>query len=157
MKFDAAATIPGLANCSQKGTEPSAKSIHTGFVGGSVQAAPVAASGAAGRAEAVRPATASSRSRETLFTRPTLSSRKKEARPSAAPPLYVLALVQRGVDLGDLLGLHLFVGRVLLAEVGGAAEIEPEAGEARAVAAVAADLLERREQGLALVGLRGDL
>src|ERR1700693_2640365 len=99
MKFDAAATIPAFATCAQKGTEPSAKSIHTGFVDGSEQASPVAASGAAGRAEAVRPATASRRTRETLFTRPTLSSRKKEARPLAAPPLYVLALVERGVDL----------------------------------------------------------
>src|SRR2546430_8690353 len=141
MKFDAAATIPGFANCSQKGTEPSAKSIQTGFVDGSVQASPVAASGAAGRAEAVRPATASRRSRETLFTRPTLSSRKKEARPLPRLRFTFLALVQRGVDLGDLLGLHLFVGRVLLAVVRGAAEIEAEAGEARAVAAVAADLL----------------
>src|SRR6476660_6977180 len=151
MKFDAAATMPGFANCSQKGTEPSAKSIQTGFVGGSAQASPVAASGAPGRAEAVRPATASSRSRETLFTRPTLSSRKKGGATVAAPPLYVLALVERGVDLRDLLGLSLFLRRVLLAVVRSTAEIESEAREARAVAAVAADLLECGEESFALV------
>jgi hypothetical protein len=70
MKFDAAATLPGFANSSQKGTEPSAKSIHTGFLVGSEQASAAAALGAEGRAEAVRPAaTASSRRREILFTR----------------------------------------------------------------------------------------
>src|SRR3954451_15893015 len=91
MKFDAAATAPGLANCSQKGTEPSAKSIQTGFFAGSEQASPVAALGAAGRAEAVRPATAASRtSSETLFTRRTLSSRKVGGATDAAPPLYVV-------------------------------------------------------------------
>src|ERR671938_1573548 len=33
--FDAAATTPGFANSCQNGTEPSAKSIHTGFFAGS--------------------------------------------------------------------------------------------------------------------------
>src|SRR5205807_9388847 len=65
--------------------------------------------------------------------------------------------VQRSVDLGDLLGLSLFLRRVLLAEVGSSAEVEAQAGETRAVAAVAADLLQRREQRLALVRLRGHL
>jgi hypothetical protein len=70
MKLEAASTVPGFANSSQKGTEPSAKSIQTGFFAGSEQASVAAASGAAGRAEAVvRPATASSRSRKILFTR----------------------------------------------------------------------------------------
>jgi len=69
MKFDAAATTPGLANCSQNGTEPSAKSIQTGFFDGSAHASAVAALGAAGRAEAVRPTAASkSRSATLLFT-----------------------------------------------------------------------------------------
>src|SRR5438067_2904402 len=64
MKFEAAATAPGFANSSQNGTEPSAKSIQTGFLVGSEQGSPVAAPGAAGRADAVRPATASSDSRK---------------------------------------------------------------------------------------------
>src|SRR4051794_20672755 len=97
MKFEAASTAPGLANCSQNGTEPSAKSIQTGFFAGSEQASAVAASGVAGRADAERPATAASRtSSESLFTRRTLSSRKAGGATAAAPPLYVLlALVER--------------------------------------------------------------
>src|ERR671937_2588269 len=35
ISFDAAATTPGFANSCQNGTEPSAKSIHTGFFAGS--------------------------------------------------------------------------------------------------------------------------
>src|SRR2546423_7834811 len=70
MKFEAASTAPAFANSSQNGTEPSAKSIQTGFLAGSEQALPVAALGAAGRAEAPRPATASSTSREIFFTPP---------------------------------------------------------------------------------------
>src|SRR5437867_5192635 len=158
MKFEAAATAPGWANCSQNGTDPSAKSIQTGFFPGSEQASAVAALGAPGRAEAVRPTTAASRtSRETLFTRGTLTSRKSGGATVAGPPLYVsrlrLGLVQRRVDREDRLGFSLFLRRVLLAVVGSAAEVEPKAGEARAVAAVAANLLQRREQGLALVRL----
>src|SRR6266487_1105079 len=65
--------------------------------------------------------------------------------------------VERGVDFRSLLGLSLFLRRVLLAVVRSAAEIEPEAREARAVAAIAADLLERCEQRLALVRLRRHL
>src|SRR5206468_11080267 len=35
MRFEAAATTPGLANSCQNGTDPSAKSIQTGFLAGS--------------------------------------------------------------------------------------------------------------------------
>src|SRR5205085_12358546 len=133
-------------NSSQNGTEPSAKSIQTGFLAGSEQALPAAASGAAGRAEAPRPTTASSTSREIFFTRPRhLVAGKAEARPLPRLRFRLLRLVEGSVDLGDLLGLSLFLRRVLLAEVGSAAEVEAEAREARAVAAVAADLLQRRE------------
>jgi len=38
MKLEAASTVPGFANSSQNGTEPSAKSIQTGFLAGSEQA-----------------------------------------------------------------------------------------------------------------------
>ena len=67
MKLEAAATTPGFANSSQKGTDPSAKSIQTGFLAGSEQALAVAASGAVGCADAVRPAAASSTSRSVAF------------------------------------------------------------------------------------------
>src|SRR5205085_1082716 len=66
-----------------------------------------------------------------------------------------LALVERTVHLRDLLGLPALLRRVLLAEVGRAAEVDPEAGEVDA-AAVRSDLLERREQRLALVRLAGN-
>src|SRR5438067_1909581 len=172
MKFEAAATAPGFANSSQNGTEPSAKSIQTGFLVGSEQGSPVAAPGAAGRADAVRPATASSDSRKAalfIFERAKRRSKLAPGRASGLsvkrtsgggpggtgrfPQLPPLRLVERRVDLGDLLGLLRFLRRILLAEVGRAAEVEPQPGEARAVAAVAADLLQRREQGLALVRL----
>src|SRR5436853_5938800 len=153
MKFDAAATTPGCANSVQYGTEPSAKSIQAGAFFGSAQGSAVAAAGAPGRADAVTPATASnSTRRETRFTRATLSSRKEGGR--LVPPAcftYCLRLVERRVDLGHLFGLFRRVRRVLLAEAGSAAEVEAEVGEARAVAAVAADLLERRQERLALV------
>jgi hypothetical protein len=69
MKFAAAATTPGCANCCQKGTDPSAKSIQTGCFAGSAQASVVAAAGAGGRADAVMTATASSsKRREARFT-----------------------------------------------------------------------------------------
>src|ERR687888_2259894 len=171
MKVAPAATTPGLANSSQNGTEPSAKSTQTGFLAGSEQALPFAAAGAAGRAEAVRPATAKRRRSHAFFTRGTLSSRNSRRsqgrRPATPPRLYFWtrksALVERRIDFGDLLGLRLLARRVLLAEVRGPAEVEAEAGEARAVAPVAADLLQRRQQRLALVGLgrhllgRGDV
>src|ERR687887_1208348 len=165
MKFAAAATTPGLANSSQNGTEPSAKSTQTGFLAGSEQALPFAAAGAAGRAEAVRPATAKRRRSHAFFTRGTLSSRNSRRsqgrRPATPPRLYFWirksALVERRIDFGDLLGLRLLARRVLLAEVRRPAEVEAQAREARAVAPVAADLLERREQRLALVGLGRDL
>src|SRR5438105_7941390 len=159
MKFEAASTVPGFANSSQNGTDPSAKSIQTGFLAGSEQALPVAASGAPGRAEAVRPTTASSTSRSVAFfilerakRRSKLAPARGVARdaawrqagfaglPSQPHPMKrrppgrspssresALALsrlfVQRSVDLGDLLGLSLFLRRVLLAEVGSAAEV----------------------------------
>jgi hypothetical protein len=81
MKLDAAATTPGLANWSQNGTDPSAKSIQTGFFAGSTHASPVAASGAAGRADAVRPATASSIRTATLFIFERAKRRSKLAPP----------------------------------------------------------------------------
>src|SRR5689334_24745775 len=81
MKFEAAATLPGFANSSQKGTEPSAKSIQTGFLDGREQASVAAALGAVGRAEAVTPATTTkSTNGKTLFTPVTLSSRKWRSR-----------------------------------------------------------------------------
>src|SRR3954465_5595395 len=99
MKFQGAAPVQGFANCLQEGTEPSAKSIQTGFVAGSVQGSLVAASGAPGRAETVRPATASSRNASvTLFTRADTSSKKAGARLAPRSDLYVrlgLALVER--------------------------------------------------------------
>src|SRR5919201_4251301 len=135
MKLAAAATTPGRANSCQNGTDPSAKSIQTGCVFGSSQGSDAMSEvGEAGLADAVSPATAAARATPTLFTEPSL-------------------LVERRVDLGNLLGLLGLGRRVLLAEVGGAAEVEAEAREARAVAAVGVDLLERREERLALVRL----
>src|SRR5581483_12251424 len=86
----------------------------------------------------------------------TPQSSRPEARSRGLPALrYALRLVERRVDLGDLLGLARLGGRVLLAVVGRAAEVEPEPRQVDA-AAVGADLLERREQRLALVRLARD-
>src|SRR4029077_10882706 len=67
-------------------------------------------------------------------------------------PLPPGLVIERGLDLRDLLGLE--VGRWLPAlahaGLGGAPEVEPEARQG--VGAVAADLLERREE--LLLGLR---
>src|SRR6266542_2667500 len=68
----------------------------------------------------------------------------------------VLALVERGVDLRDLLGLPGRVRLGLVVQIRLAAEVEAERPEVDA-AAVGADLLERREQRLALVRLLGHL
>src|SRR5690349_16924499 len=64
-----------------------------------------------------------------------------------------LLAVERAVDLGDLLRLGRLarLRRVVLGRL--AAEVEPEAGEVDAVAAVGADLLQRGQQLLALVRL----
>src|ERR1044072_3934430 len=64
-----------------------------------------------------------------------------------------LLVVERRVDLGALLRL----GRLLRLRLVGlrrlSAEVEPEARQVDAAAAVGVDLLERGQQGLALVGL----
>src|SRR5437762_5250755 len=89
MKFEAAATAPGFANSSQNGTEPSAKSIQTGFLVGSEQGSPVAAPGAAGRADAVRPATASSDSRKAALFIFERAKRRSKLAPGRASGLSV--------------------------------------------------------------------
>src|SRR4051812_10896409 len=150
MKFAAASMAPGCANCCQNGTEPSAKSIQAGFFAGSAHGSAVAAAGLDGRADAVIAATASSKRRRPLFIFERAKRRSKLA-PGKVREHFPGLFVERRIDLGDLLGLLRRVRRILLAEAGGAAEVEPEVGEARTVAPVAADLLERREQRLALV------
>src|SRR5438105_8819990 len=60
----------------------------------------------------------------------------------------------RGVDLGDLLRLAGLVGLRLVVQVGLAAEVDPEGLEVETLAAVASDLLQRREQLLLRRGPR---
>src|SRR5919197_3560753 len=57
MKFAAATMFPGLANMSQKGTEPSPKSTQSVPLSGSPQG-PLASAGAAGRSMAAATTTA---------------------------------------------------------------------------------------------------
>src|SRR5262249_54575823 len=64
-----------------------------------------------------------------------------------------LFAVERAVDLGDLLGLGRLVPPRFLVLRRLSAEVQPESGEVAPVPAVGADLLERGQQGLALVGL----
>src|SRR5262249_50531464 len=95
------------------------------------------------RPPAARQTRASSRarllsSRKDAAPRITVCAKRTSGRglgePGGSPSNYgSLGLVERRVDLRDLLCLDLFVGRILLAEVRRAAEVEPEVGEARAV------------------------
>src|SRR5205823_12049314 len=75
-----------------------------------------------------------------------------------APPQVLVGraalLVERTVDLGDFLRLGRLTRLALaVSALRLAAEIEAEAGEVEPVAAVGADLIQRRQQRLALVRL----
>src|SRR4029453_8275996 len=88
-----------------------------------------------------------------LFKRP---CSKLAAREAPGLPRYgcsYLLVVERRVDLWDLLRLGRFLRLRLVVLRRLAAEVEPEAREVDAIAAVGVDLLERGQQGLALVGL----
>src|SRR5947209_5186108 len=69
----------------------------------------------------------------------------------AGPPCELL--VERAVDLGHFLCLGRLARLRLAVGLRLTAEVEAEAGEAQPVAAVGADLLQRRQQRLALVRL----
>src|SRR5919201_1748460 len=142
MKFDAAATTPGCANRGQNGTEPSAKSIQSGCFFGSVHDAAWAPCGATANA-----ANAATKATPTLFT-----DRCGCSRTGGEPvlPRAISLAVERRVDFGRLLGFLLLARRVLLTEVGRAAEVDPERREVWTVAAVGPDLLQGLEQRLAL-------
>ena len=82
MKFEAAAMTPGLANSSQNGTDPSAKSIQSVPLSGIPQVSEAAARcGAAANA-----AQAASAMRTNRFNRPSLTVPGPEARTLAPAP-----------------------------------------------------------------------
>src|SRR6266516_1396151 len=147
MKFEAAAITPGFAKVCQKGTEPSAKSIQSVPRPGIPHAPASARCGAAANAAQAQRAMTSS-----LLTDPRLKLAGREAK-HPPPALRICLFVERGIDLGHFLGLGRLVRLALVVRFRLAAEIEAQARQVETVAAVGADLLERREQLLALVGL----
>src|SRR5512133_2127455 len=148
MKFAAAAMTPGLAKVCQNGTEPSAKSTQIVPFSRIPQVSAAARCGAA-----ANPAHTANMMSSSLFTRPCPKVAAQEVT-STSRAVFRLLAVERRVDLGYLFGLGRLVRlRVAVGRLRPAAEVEAEAGEVDPVASVGADLLERGQQGLALVGL----
>src|SRR5436309_428256 len=148
MKLAAAAITPGRAKVCQNGTEPSAKSTQIVPFSGIPQVSAAARCGAA-----PNPAHATTRMSSSLLTRPCPKSTSAGGEITSRAVIRLLA-VERRVDLGHLFGLGRLVRlRVAVSRLRPAAEVEPEAGEIDPLAAVGADLLERGQQGLSLVGL----
>src|ERR671936_2393018 len=96
MKFDAAAITPGRANVCQNGTEPSAKSIQSVPLPEIPHVPASARCGVAAKA-----AQAASAMTSSLLIDPSVQG---SSAGGIAPPAAAL-LVQRAVDLGDLLRL----------------------------------------------------
>src|SRR5436305_2945922 len=162
MKLEAATITPGFANSGQNAVEPSAKSIQSVFFCGS-EHSPWARA-CPGRNPATATA-ATTPTRSFLIAR--LSSRSWGRRPCQDEASIVggpgsphgLFLVERGLDLGDFLGLRLLeLGRVVGAVLRATAEAAHlELCEVDLAATVAgADLLERLQQALLGLGLGVD-
>src|SRR4051794_31003568 len=146
--------MPGFAKTvDQKGTEPSANSIHSGFASGRSHCPACAGALSSSAPRHARMRRSPFRTTDNCLAERRTAPRERRGRSelpgSCEPSVLRLRLVERRVDLRNLRGLPRLVRAPAVVDAGLAAERQVEVAEA--VAAVGADLLQRREQCLPLV------